>query len=150
VIVLPVIVADEPELSTTIPPFCKSVNVLFVIVAVPVVLKSANRPTRTPNDGEYIQQALAGGHLSGDGPFTMRCHEILQQVVGVPRAFLTTSCTHALEMAAFLIDINPGDEVIVPSFTFVSSVNAFVIRGAQPVFADIRPTSVRLLFTNCS
>ncbi len=101
-----------------------------------------NRPTRTPNDGEYIHQALARGHLSGDGPFTMRCHEILQKVVGVPRAFLTTSCTHALEMAAFLIDIKTGDEVIVPSFTFVSSVNAFVIRGARPVFADIRPDTL--------
>jgi dTDP-4-amino-4,6-dideoxygalactose transaminase len=101
-----------------------------------------NRPTRTFNDAEYIQRALALGHLSGDGPFTMRCHEMLQQVVGVPKALLTTSCTHALEMAAFLLDVKPGDEVIVPSFTFVSSVNAFVIRGARPVFADIRPDTL--------
>src|SRR4051812_3258362 len=101
-----------------------------------------NQPTRTPNDEAYIRQALAFGHLSGDGPFTARCHEILQQVVGVPKALLTTSCTHALEMAAFLLDIKPGDEVIVPSFTFVSTVNAFVIRGAQPVFADVRPDTL--------
>jgi dTDP-4-amino-4,6-dideoxygalactose transaminase len=101
-----------------------------------------NRPTRTANDSAYIQEALAGGHLSGDGPFTRRCHEMLEALVGVPKALLTTSCTHALEMAAFLLDVKPGDEVIVPSFTFVSSVNAFVIRGARPVFADVRPDTL--------
>ena len=101
-----------------------------------------NRPTATPNDGDYIRQALAAGHLSGDGPFTRRCHELLQDIVGAPNALLTTSCTHALEMAALLLNIQPGDEVIVPSFTFVSSVNAFVLRGARPVFADIRPDTL--------
>jgi dTDP-4-amino-4,6-dideoxygalactose transaminase len=101
-----------------------------------------NRPTRTANDSPYIQQALANGHLSGDGPFTLRCHQMLEQVVGAPKALLTTSCTHALEMAAFLLDVKAGDEVIVPSFTFVSSVNAFVIRGARPVFADVRPDTL--------
>jgi len=103
-----------------------------------------NRPTRTPQDGAYLQKALASGKLSGDGPFTHRCHQLLQQTVGVPRALLTTSCTHALEMAALLLDIRPGDDVIVPSFTFVSSVNAFVLRGARPVFADIRPDTLNI------
>jgi dTDP-4-amino-4,6-dideoxygalactose transaminase len=103
-----------------------------------------NRPTRTPQDCSYIQEALASGKLSGDGPFTHRCHELLQQALAVPKALLTTSCTHALEMAALLLDIGPGDEVIVPSFTFVSSVNPFVLRGARPVFADIRPDTLNV------
>ena len=98
-----------------------------------------NRPTRTEHDLPNLQQALADGHLSGDGPFTKRCHRLLESTHEVPKVLLTTSCTHALEMAAFLLDIKPGDEVIVPSFTFVSSVNAFVIRGATPVFADVHP-----------
>ena len=72
----------------------------------------------------------------------MRCHELLQQIIGVQKALLTTSCTHALEMSAFLLDIRPGDEVIVPSFTFVSTVNAFVIRGAQPVFRTSGPDTL--------
>lgn len=101
-----------------------------------------NRPTRTANDSAYIQQALDAGHLSGDGAFTRRCHRMLEQIVGVPKALLTTSCTHALEMAAFLLDVKEGDEVIVPSFTFVSSVNAFVIRGARPIFADVEPDTL--------
>jgi dTDP-4-amino-4,6-dideoxygalactose transaminase len=101
-----------------------------------------NRPTRTTNDGVYIQQALAGGHLSGDGPFTKRCQRVLEERIDVAGALLTTSCTHALEMAALLLDVKAGDEVIVPSFTFVSSVNAFVLRGARPVFADVRPDTL--------
>ena len=101
-----------------------------------------NRPTRTPQDAGNLQAALAQGKLSGDGPFTHRCHRMLEQMAGVPKALLTTSCTHALEMAALLLDIRAGDEVIVPSFTFVSSVNAFVLRGARPVFADIRPDTL--------
>ena len=101
-------------------------------------------PTRTPEDGVYLQQALASGKLSGDGPFTRRCHQLLQETLDVPRALLTTSCTHALEMAALLLDIGPGDEVIVPSFTFVSSANPFVLRGARPVFADIRPDTLNI------
>jgi dTDP-4-amino-4,6-dideoxygalactose transaminase len=103
-----------------------------------------NKPTRTGQDAAYIEQALAGGHLSGDGPYTKRCHRIIEEEIGVAKALLTTSCTHALEMTAFLLDIEPGDEVIVPSFTFVSSVNAFVIRGARPIFADIRPDTLNL------
>ena len=101
-----------------------------------------NRPTQSEWDSEYLQQALTSGKLSGDGQFTARCHHILEQAVGVPKALLTTSCTHALEMAALLLDIKEGDEVIVPAFTFVSSVNAFVLRGARPVFADIRPDTM--------
>jgi dTDP-4-amino-4,6-dideoxygalactose transaminase len=103
-----------------------------------------NRPTRTPQDGVYLQQALASGKLSGDGAFTHRCHQLLEQALGVPKALLTTSCTHALEMAALLLGIGPGDEVIVPSFTFVSSVNAFVLRGARPIFADVRPDTLNI------
>lgn len=103
-----------------------------------------NRPNRTASDLTYIQRALEAGHYSGDGPFTKRCHEILERTHGAPKALLTTSCTHAIEMTAFLLDIKPGDEVIVPAFTFVSSVNAFVIRGARPVFADVRPDTLNL------
>lgn len=93
---------------------------------------------------EYIEEAIRRGHISGDGAFTKKCHAFLETTLGVPKALLTTSCTHALEMAAFLLDIQPGDEVIVPSFTFVSTVNAFAIRGAKPVFVDIRPDTLNL------
>jgi dTDP-4-amino-4,6-dideoxygalactose transaminase len=93
---------------------------------------------------KYISQALAAGHVSGDGPFTKRCQKMLQEQLGVSRALLTTSCTHALEMAALLLRLEPGDEFIVPSFTFVSSANAFVLRGAKPVFADIRSDTLNL------
>src|SRR6185295_15456012 len=88
-------------------------------------------------------EAIANGKLSGDGPFTRRCHALLESLQG-GKALLTTSCTHALEMSAILLDLEPGDEVILPSFTFVSSVNAFVLRGARPVFADIRPDTLNL------
>lgn len=101
-----------------------------------------NRPTRTSNDLSYVEQALAVGHWSGDGPFTHRCHRILEAALQAPKVLLTTSCTHALEMSALLVNIEPGDEVIVPSYTFVSSVNAFVLRGARAVFADIRPDTL--------
>jgi dTDP-4-amino-4,6-dideoxygalactose transaminase len=103
-----------------------------------------NRPTRVGDESRYLADVLASGHWSGDGSFTRRCHERLEAQLGVPKALLTTSCTHALEMAALLLDIQPGDEVIVPSFTFVSTVNAFVLRGARPVFADIRPDTLNL------
>ena len=92
----------------------------------------------------YIAQAIANGHISGDGPFTKKCHALFEQELGVAKALLTTSCTHALEMAALLLDIKPGDEVIVPSFTFVSTVNAFVLRGARPIFVDIRPDTLNV------
>lgn len=89
-------------------------------------------------------QALQSGRLAGDGIFTKKCNAFFEKTLGVPKALLTTSCTHALEMAALLLDIKPGDEVIVPSFTFVTTANAFVLRGAKPVFADIRPDTLNL------
>lgn len=103
-----------------------------------------NRPSLTGREMAYITEAVENAHISGDGIFTKRCHSMLEETLGVKKVLLTTSCTHALEMAAFLLDIKPGDEVIVPSFTFVSTVNAFVIRGARPVFVDIRPDTLNL------
>jgi len=103
-----------------------------------------NRPLVLGNEANYVAQAIAQGHLAGDGPFTRRCHALVQDILGVPKALLTTSCTHALEMSALLLGIKPGDEVIVPSFTFVSAANAFVLRGARPVFIDIRPDTLNL------
>ena len=103
-----------------------------------------NRPSFEGKEQVYIAQAIANGHISGDGPFTKQCQAFLEQALGAPRVLLTTSGTHALEMAALLLDIRPGDEVIVPSFTFVSTVNAFVLRGARPVFADVRPDTLNL------
>jgi len=103
-----------------------------------------NRPCLAGNEYKYIAQAIANGHASGDGPFTRRCHELLERELGVAKVLLTTSCTHALEMAAILLDCGPGDEVILPSFTFVSTANAFVLRGARIVFSDIRPDTLNL------
>ena len=103
-----------------------------------------NRPTRAGGELEAIAAAFATGHLSGDGPFTLACHAILESSTGARKALLTTSCTHALEMSALLLEIAAGDEVIVPSFTFVSTVNAFVLRGAVPVFVDIRPDTLNI------
>jgi len=103
-----------------------------------------NRPGLVGKEMEYVAQAVANGHISGDGEFTRRCHRLLEETLGVKKTLLTTSCTHALEMAALLLDIQPGNEVIVPSFTFVSTINAFVLRGARPVFADVRPDTLNL------
>jgi dTDP-4-amino-4,6-dideoxygalactose transaminase len=103
-----------------------------------------NKPYVVGTEFEYIQQAIDNLHLSGNGLFTRKCEALLEQELRVPRALLTTSCTHALEMAAMLLDIKPGDEIIVPSFTFVSTVNAFVLRGARPVFIDVRPDTLNL------
>jgi dTDP-4-amino-4,6-dideoxygalactose transaminase len=103
-----------------------------------------NRPCLTGNEYKYIAQAIANGHASGDGPFTKLCHERLESELHVPKVLLTTSCTHALEMAALLLDIVPGDEVILPSFTFVSTANAFVLRGAKIVFSDIRQDTMNM------
>src|SRR5262245_46059467 len=91
-----------------------------------------------------MQQALDAARISGDGPFTRRCHELIEQIVGARKVLLTTSCTHALEMAALLLELQPGDEVICPAFTFVSTINAFVLRGAHPVFVDIRPDTLNI------
>ena len=103
-----------------------------------------NKPKLVGAELRYIQAAIQEGHISGDGPYTKRCEAFLEKELGVARVLLTTSCTHALEMAALLLDIVPGDEVIVPSFAFVSTVNAFVLRGARPVFVDIRPDTLNL------
>ncbi|HYZ93709.1 MAG TPA: dTDP-4-amino-4,6-dideoxygalactose transaminase [Actinomycetota bacterium] len=103
-----------------------------------------NRPTFEGNEFTYIQQALDSWQISGNGPFTQRCEEELETLLGVERALLTTSCTHALEMSALLLEVGEGDEVIMPSFTFVSVANAFVLRGARPVFIDIRPDTLNI------
>lgn len=103
-----------------------------------------NRAGMVGNELAYMAQAVANGHISGDGPFTHQANALLESQVGVAKALLTTSCTHALELSALLLDIGPGDEVIIPSFTFVSTVNAFVLRGAWPIFADIRPDTLNL------
>ena len=103
-----------------------------------------NRPFFSGREFEFIQEAVASWQLSGDGAFSRKCHAFFEKELGAKKALLTTSCTHALEMAALLLDIKPGDEVIVPSFTFVSTVNAFVLRGARPVFIDIRPDTLNL------
>jgi dTDP-4-amino-4,6-dideoxygalactose transaminase len=103
-----------------------------------------NKAGLTGNEWKYVSEAIANGHISGDGLFTKRCHKLLESLTGTPKALLTPSCTHALEMAAILLEIGPGDEVIVPSFTFVSTINAFVLRGARPVFVDIRPDTLNL------
>jgi dTDP-4-amino-4,6-dideoxygalactose transaminase len=103
-----------------------------------------NRPVIVGREFEYMQQAIKNAHISGDGPFTKKCHAFLEEQLGVSKALLTTSCTHALEMAALLLEIQPGDEVIIPDFTFVSTVNAFVLRGAKPIFMDIRPDTLNV------
>lgn len=104
-----------------------------------------NIPPFVGKEQLYIKDAIETNQkLCGDGPFTKKCHSWLEESFNTPRALLTTSCTHALEMAALLIDIQPEDEVIVPSYTFVSTVNAFVLRGAKIVFVDIRPDTLNI------
>ena len=103
-----------------------------------------NRPTSSPATMTHVAQAFASGHLAGDGPASRRCADLLADVTGSERVLLTPSCTAALEMAALLLELEPGDEVIVPSFAFVSTVNAFVLHGAQPRFADVRPDTLNL------
>jgi dTDP-4-amino-4,6-dideoxygalactose transaminase len=98
-----------------------------------------NKPYLHGRELVYIAQAVASGKISGDGMFTLKCHDFFERRYGFPKVLMTTSCTDALEMAALLLDIKPGDEVIVPSYTFVSSANAFVLRGANIVFADSEP-----------
>jgi dTDP-4-amino-4,6-dideoxygalactose transaminase len=103
-----------------------------------------NKPYMTGKELWYIAQAHANGHLAGDGSFTKRCNAWLETRTGTHKALLTHSCTAALEMAAILADLKPGDEVIMPSYTFVSTANAFVLRGAVPVFVDIRPDTLNI------
>jgi dTDP-4-amino-4,6-dideoxygalactose transaminase len=102
-----------------------------------------NRPALAGNEWKYMAEAVRMG-LAGDGFYTFQCHDFLEKQLGVRKALLTTSCTHALELAALLLDLDHADEVVVPSFSFVSAANAFVLRGAKPVFADIRPDTLNL------
>jgi len=103
-----------------------------------------NRPFATGKEIDYIRAAIATPKLSGDGPYTAQCHGLLEQSLGIQKALLTTSCTHALEMAALLLNIAPEDEVIVPAFTFPATANAFALRGARPVFVDIRADTLNI------
>lgn len=103
-----------------------------------------NRPYSTGQEATYLLDAIARGHLSGDGYYTKQCHAWLEKKLGTHKALLTHSCTGALEMAAILANLEPGDEVIMPSYTFVSTANAFVLRGAVPVFVDVRPDTLNL------
>jgi dTDP-4-amino-4,6-dideoxygalactose transaminase len=103
-----------------------------------------NWPHMTGKELDYIAEAHSQGKLAGDGPFTQKCHAWLEKKLGAVKALLTHSCTAALEMAAILADIKAGDEVIMPSYTFVSTANAFVLRGAIPVFVDIRPDTLNI------
>lgn len=103
-----------------------------------------NKPYLTGKEAHYLYQAVISGKISGDGIFTKKCHEFFEKKYGFKKVLLTTSCTDALEMAAILLDIQPGDEVIAPSYTFVSTVNAFVLRGAKIVFVDSNPDNPNL------
>ena len=103
-----------------------------------------NKPPYIGKESEYVIDAVNKGHISGDGEYTKKCAKKLEELSGTKRALLTTSCTHATEMAALLSDIKPGDEVIMPSYTFVSTADAFVLRGATPVFVDIRPDTMNI------
>jgi dTDP-4-amino-4,6-dideoxygalactose transaminase len=111
----------------------------IIVIRIPF-----NRPFATGDELEYVRTAIAAPKFSGDGPFTAECHSLLEDSLGVQKALLTTSCTHALEMAALLLNLGPGDEVIVPAFTFPSALNAFVLRGARPVFADVRADTLNI------
>ena len=103
-----------------------------------------NQPFAIGREFEYMRRAIENAHTCGNGPFTKACNALVERTIGVPKVLLTTSCTHALEMAALLLEIKAGDEVVFPSFTFVSTVNAFVLRGARPVFCDIRSDTLNL------
>jgi dTDP-4-amino-4,6-dideoxygalactose transaminase len=103
-----------------------------------------NKPSLIGNELIYLKQAIENGHVSGDGEFTRSCHKLLEDELGCSKVLLTTSCTHALEMAALLLECKAGDEVIVPSFTFVTTINSFVLHGATPVFCDIHPDTLNL------
>ena len=103
-----------------------------------------NRPETVGLEFDYMREAMERQHISGDGYFTRRCHAFLERELGVPKVLLTTSCSAALEMIGILLDFRPGDEVILPSFTFVTVANAFVLRGGRPIFVDIRPDTLNI------
>jgi dTDP-4-amino-4,6-dideoxygalactose transaminase len=126
-------VSRESNLSFTTPTVSTNpVNIPF------------NRSAPMGRELEYISSALTIGQIAGDQTFSKKCQQLLEQTLGVRRALVVTSCTHALEMAALLLDLKPDDEVIMPSFTFVSTANAFALRGARIVFADVRPDTLNL------
>ncbi len=102
-----------------------------------------NKPFLVGNEAELVARCLASGATAGDGPFTRACQELMEQRFAAARVLLTTSCTSALEMAALLCDVGPGDEVILPSYTFVSTANAFLLRGATLKFVDVRPDTLK-------
>ena len=102
------------------------------------------RPCLSGGELEYMQESVRARHISGDGDFTKKCHALLERITGSPKVLLTTSCTHALEMTALLMELKPGDEVIIPSFAFVSTVNAFALRGVKPIFIDVRFDTLNL------
>ena len=103
-----------------------------------------NQSSQQGNELDYIHHTISNGQVAGDQTFSKKCQSLLEDTLGVQKALISTSCTHALEMAAFLLKIKPNDEVIIPAFTFVSTANAFVLRGARPVFCDIRPDTLNL------
>ncbi|AII14031.1 aminotransferase, DegT/DnrJ/EryC1/StrS family [Campylobacter iguaniorum] len=103
-----------------------------------------NKPPYTGNEEKYVLESMKSDKISGDGEFTKRCHKLLEERLKCKKVLLTPSCTHALEMAAILLDIKEGDEVIMPSFTFVSTADAFVFRGAKIIFVDIRPDTMNI------
>lgn len=105
---------------------------------------SFNIPPSVGNELDYIEEAIKLHKICGDGRFTKKCSKWIENNTGVSKALLTTSCTHATELAAILADIGPGDEVIMPSYTFVSTADAFVLRGAKVVFVDIRPDTMNI------
>jgi len=109
-----------------------------------------NKPPLTGNEEKYVLESIKSNKISGDGEFTKRCHKWFEEKLNCKKALLTTSCTHALEMVAILLDIKDGDEVIMPSYTFVSTANAFVLRGAKIVFVDIRPDTMNIDETKMS
>jgi dTDP-4-amino-4,6-dideoxygalactose transaminase len=103
-----------------------------------------NRAAADGHELEYIADAIRQGRIAGDGPYTKQCNQLLESVLSVPRVMLTTNCTHALEMSALLLGLQPEDEVILPSFTFVSTANAYILRGAKLIFGDCRPDTLNL------
>lgn len=103
-----------------------------------------NRADIGKNDIELLGESISAGHISGNGPFTKRAEEQITKILGNDRTLLTTSCTHALEMSALLLRLKPGDEVIVPAFTFVSTASAFMLYGAKPVFVDVRQDTLNI------
>jgi dTDP-4-amino-4,6-dideoxygalactose transaminase len=111
---------------------------------MPDTIVDFNKPCIVGKEYDYMADSIRLSHISGDGLYSKKCHTFLENVLGVSKVLTTPSCSHALEMTALLLDIQPGDEVIIPDFTFVSTVNAFVLRGAKPVFIDVKPDTLNL------